>query len=102
MSVHQYSTDEKCPNCGVNILENLTNHVYSEGGRDFEYECPSCGHGLDIIVQPVPAFSISKLGATQQHMQSDICPVCGGDGYQDSGVRGKRPCVACDGTGKCS
>lgn len=29
-----------------------------------------------------------------------VCRVCGGDGIQDSGVRGKRPCVACDGTGQ--
>lgn len=42
------------------------------------------------------------IEAAEQRMQSDICPVCGGDGIQDSGVRGKRPCVACDGTGKCS
>ncbi len=28
------------------------------------------------------------------------CRVCGGDGIQDSGVRGKRKCIACDGTGR--
>lgn len=29
-----------------------------------------------------------------------VCPVCGGDGIQDSGVRGKRTCVVCGGTGQ--
>jgi hypothetical protein len=38
--------------------------------------------------------------AVEQRMQSDVCPVCGGDGIQNSGVRGQRPCIACDGTGK--
>ena len=36
----------------------------------------------------------------QQNVQSDVCPVCGGDGVQNSGVRGPRPCIPCDGTGK--
>lgn len=72
MSVHQYSTDEKCPNCGVNILQELSNHVYSEGGKDFEYECPSCGHGLEITVEPVPAFSISEVKSTLTMREADL------------------------------
>jgi len=50
MSVHTYITDELCPNCGSNILESLVNHVYAEGGRDFETECPNCKTMLEIEV----------------------------------------------------
>ena len=42
----------------------------------------------------------AELKAAEQGVQSDVCPVCGGDGIQVSGVRGPRPCIPCDGTGK--
>jgi len=43
---------------------------------------------------------LAAMRAAQQTGEADVCRVCGGDGIQDSGVRGKRKCVACDGTGK--
>jgi predicted RNA-binding Zn-ribbon protein involved in translation (DUF1610 family) len=72
MSIEIYRTDEKCPNCGVNILRELTNHVYSEGGKDFEYECPSCGCGLEIMIVPVPAFTISKVKSALTQRGADL------------------------------
>jgi hypothetical protein len=70
MSVRTYTTDEICPNCNSNIWEALVNHVFSEGGRDFETECPNCNTMLEIEVQPVPAFTIAKV-AVEQSVQSD-------------------------------
>lgn len=81
MTVRTYVTDELCPFCGCNILEGLCKHVYEEGGRDFEYECPSCEHIVEIEVEPVPAFSISKPEAPQHRLAADGgigCAICGG------------------------
>jgi hypothetical protein len=72
MSVRNYVTDEKCPNCDLVILNQLCNHVYSEGGKDFEYECPGCGGMLSIEVEPVPAFAISRLERPNTVLQSDL------------------------------
>jgi hypothetical protein len=66
MSVRQYATDEKCPGCGLTILNQLCNHVFSEGGRDFDYECPGCGCLLSVTVEPVPSFSISLAAQAAQ------------------------------------
>lgn len=54
------------------------------------------GEAVDYVarVDRIPALVPSNNAC------SGLCPVCGGDGYQNSGVRGKRPCVACDGTGQ--
>ena len=60
MPVRTFSTDEKCPNCKVNIYDSLHSHVFENGGRDFEFECPSCGRVLEITVEPVPAFKITE------------------------------------------
>ena len=79
MSVHTYITDELCPNCGSNILESLVNHVYAEGGRDFETECPNCKTMLEIEVQPVPAFTIAKVAVKQNmHLTDGGLPVSDG------------------------
>lgn len=77
MPIRTYKSDEVCPNCGCNIYDNLANHVYSEGGRDFEIKCPNCETMLEIEVEPVPAFAIKKV-AVEYGVQADgaICPDC--------------------------
>ena len=64
MTVKTYVTDTLCPCCEKDILQSLLNRVYSEGGRDFEWEC-DCGNLLSVEVNPVPAFSIMKSEAPQ-------------------------------------
>lgn len=79
MSVRTYATDETCPVCGVNILEELRQHVYEEGGRDFEYECPSCEHMMYIEVEPVPAFSISTIESSPTPDAADLAKAAEND-----------------------
>jgi phage FluMu protein Com len=71
MSVRTYVTDDKCPHCDRNILEEITAHVYQEGGKDFQFQCPRCENMLDIEINPVPSFSIAKVEAAQQMREPD-------------------------------
>lgn len=50
-----------------------------------------------LIIEPI---TDDEDGEAQQTRVPDVCPVCGGDGFQSSGVRGQRQCAACDGTGQ--
>jgi hypothetical protein len=73
--------------------------------------CPAClgtgyidGSGSCEMCDGVGLFSDDEYEELQSQLTKrapDICPVCGGDGIQNSGVRGQRPCIACDGTGQC-
>jgi|GEM_PF-5494339 len=63
MKVYTYMTDDSCPNCGSNIRNALLDHVYSEGRRDFKTKCPNCSTMLEISVEAVPSFLITKAVA---------------------------------------
>jgi hypothetical protein len=65
-------------------------------------QCRNNPHNLCAVGALIlTASALAGMIAAEHRLQSDICPVCGGDGVQVSGVRGARPCVACDGTGQC-
>lgn len=110
MPFRSYKTDEKCPNCKVDIFNELEAHVFQEGGVGFDFECPSCNTMLVIEIEPVPAFKISRVNAPQHSVQSDlpkageksevdelidrgVCPSCTwrGDVSLENGV-----CPQCD------
>ena len=43
----------------------LLDHVYSEGGNDFEHTCPECGTVFDVEVEAIPSFTLTKRAAQQ-------------------------------------
>jgi len=61
MTTKTYSTDTLCPNCGFDVYHSLAEHVYSEGGGDFEAQCPQCESILEVTFEPVPAFGVKLL-----------------------------------------
>lgn len=53
-----YTTDTNCPQCTTDIYPELLNHVFQEGGGDFEIECPGCHNILNVTVEAIPSFSL--------------------------------------------
>jgi len=72
--------DNLCPNCRTNIRQELLNHVYSEGGRDFETECPCCETMLEIGVEAVPSFTIAKI-AVEHSVEPTAPRIKAGDDF---------------------
>ena len=55
-----YITDFECSACGFDLSERLNDHVFTNGGNDFEHTCPVCGTVFEVEVHPIPTFTLTR------------------------------------------
>lgn len=57
--------DEYCPHCEKHIKEMHDYLAANEPETQFTMECPHCGLPIDVLVEFVPEFGLSKPDTAQ-------------------------------------